>query len=663
MGLQALGLQNNQHLKNSLISCDDPLKAISDFQEENSIHLPTLKPALNLLDLHGLKRLDFHLSIADELKEHLIKRVEELASSIAKDHSSEDLKKLEDLLDKSFPLINMPRLTNLILLIMKNLPRINETYLNYIKENEQLYAITPIEVKRQIWCFNSEVFYKELQPLFDKFTNYFDEIMTSFEMISPPAASTPAQINIEAAIIRDNLLLTNTVHSTVLKANKRISQITSDIFKLIGNNSKLYHSTLNKLTQLYLKTRNWFYSTLRSQLSIKLNELHNHDLINSIVTTGPGDTQNENVYKFASLINMCLKEKRIDTKRAKEIETIIDSKKFDKIIADAAFILADPFVVDMLARNAISYLNRCVQNELLPRNCTELIFVLRLLYLSLFSFDVINTPGYKEQKMDSILITEYLPNLAYFITDYYEKLYDDSLEALNTTTATPSTPSLLTTSPILGTTHTSPIVTGPASSAASTALASTKTSPPIVLKISTRKLEIISSLKIKIVENELCSVLYLYLVIACIEINDWVNLRVLLPAVRYPENNTLFFEKWFLYQFFHMVTDKSVIDQFKHDWFVTLVFDEFLFVLLQQKDAQAATNPAILNSSNMLYEQIYRLIEKLYPNHLFVSNFARFIEVIKPKKINSSSVHITYLKLKSKLDSNASNDPDDSEKL
>lgn len=105
MGLQALGLQNNQHLKNSLISCDDPLKAISDFQEENSIHLPTLKPALNLLDLHGLKRLDFHLSIADELKEHLIKRVEELASSIAKDHSSEDLKKLEDLLDKSFPLI------------------------------------------------------------------------------------------------------------------------------------------------------------------------------------------------------------------------------------------------------------------------------------------------------------------------------------------------------------------------------------------------------------------------------------------------------------------------------------------------------------------------------------------------------------------------------
>ena len=110
-GLEAIGLQNNQHLKNSLINCDDPLKAISDFQEENSIQLPTLKPALNLLDLHNIKRLDFHLSIADELKEHLIKRVEELAAQHKESHpkdqhiQSEESKKLEELLDKTFPLI------------------------------------------------------------------------------------------------------------------------------------------------------------------------------------------------------------------------------------------------------------------------------------------------------------------------------------------------------------------------------------------------------------------------------------------------------------------------------------------------------------------------------------------------------------------------------
>lgn len=235
---------------------------------------------------------------------------------------------------------------------------------------------------------------------------------------------------------------------------------------------------------------------------------------------------------------------------------------------------------------------------------------------------------------DSILITEYLPNLAYFITDYYEKLYDDSLEALTNVTPTLSTPSLLTTSPTIlstgVTTHTSPSL---APVASVTALSNVKTSPPLVIKISTRKLEIIASVKIKTAENELCSVLFLYMVVVCVEINDWINLKVLLPAVRYPKNNELFFERFFLYQFFNMLMEKNVIEQFKHDWFVTLIFDEFLFVLLQQKDAQAAANPAMLNSSNTLYDQIYKLVDRLYPNHLYINNFVRFIEIIKPKKL------------------------------
>ena len=225
-----------------------------------------------------------------------------------------------------------------------------------------------------------------------------------------------------------------------------------------------------------------------------------------------------------------------------------------------------------------------------------------------------------------------MPNLAYFITDYYEKLYDDSLETLTMATPTLPTPSLLTTSPTILSAHSSPNL---ATSLATASLTNVKTSPPLVLKISTRKLEIIASIKLKTAENELCSVLFLYLVAACVEINDWINLKVLLPALRYPKNNELFFERFFLFQFFNMLVEKSVIEQFKHDWFVTLIFDDFLFVLLQQKDAQAGANPAVLNSSNLLYDQIYKLIDRLYPNHLFINNFTRFIELVKPKKMVS----------------------------
>ena len=49
----------------------------------------------------------------------------------------------------------MQRMTPIILLLMKSIPQINDVYLNYLKENESLYAVTPIEVKRQIWSINN----------------------------------------------------------------------------------------------------------------------------------------------------------------------------------------------------------------------------------------------------------------------------------------------------------------------------------------------------------------------------------------------------------------------------------------------------------------------------------------------------------------------------
>jgi hypothetical protein len=243
------------------------------------------------------------------------------------------------------------------------------------------------------------------------------------------------------------------------------------------------------------------------------------------------------------------------------------------------------------------------------------------LSISLLSFEIIDAESNKEPKMDSTLITEYLPNLAYFLTDYYEKLYDDAFTNLSNPTPAPSTPSLLTTSPTILNAATTTPPTNPTS-----VTASVKTSPPIVLKISTRKIEIVSSIKSHIVENELCSALLLYSVIVCMEINDWINLKVLLPAIRYPNNNSSFFEKWFLYQFFYMFNDKNILEQFKHEWFISLIFEEFLMNTLKQKETQSAQN------ANAFHEQIYKLIEKIYPNYLTSTSFSRLLEIIKPKK-------------------------------
>lgn len=64
-GLEVLGIPGGNYLREALTSCSDPLQAIEEFQVENGILLPSLRPMMPLLDLHGVKRLDFHISVME----------------------------------------------------------------------------------------------------------------------------------------------------------------------------------------------------------------------------------------------------------------------------------------------------------------------------------------------------------------------------------------------------------------------------------------------------------------------------------------------------------------------------------------------------------------------------------------------------------------------
>jgi negative elongation factor B len=57
-GLEDLGIPGGDYLRESLTNCSDPLAAIEEFQTENGILLPSLRPALPFLDLFVIKRLD-----------------------------------------------------------------------------------------------------------------------------------------------------------------------------------------------------------------------------------------------------------------------------------------------------------------------------------------------------------------------------------------------------------------------------------------------------------------------------------------------------------------------------------------------------------------------------------------------------------------------------
>jgi len=59
---------------------------------------------LPLLDLHGTPRLEFHVAVMEELRDTLIKKINEIGT---KWEGKEKDKKLKDLLAKSFPVIKI----------------------------------------------------------------------------------------------------------------------------------------------------------------------------------------------------------------------------------------------------------------------------------------------------------------------------------------------------------------------------------------------------------------------------------------------------------------------------------------------------------------------------------------------------------------------------
>lgn len=115
---------------------------------ENGILLPTLQSALPFLDLHGTPRLEFHQSVFDELRDKLMEQVAVIGEGKEEDRcvkfwselslwNIKDVKelsdlifvlihrygKLEELLEKSFPLVKMPSIQPVVMQVLKHLPQ------------------------------------------------------------------------------------------------------------------------------------------------------------------------------------------------------------------------------------------------------------------------------------------------------------------------------------------------------------------------------------------------------------------------------------------------------------------------------------------------------------------------------------------------------------
>ncbi|KAJ1525341.1 hypothetical protein ONE63_010160 [Megalurothrips usitatus] len=379
LGLEEIGVPGQNYLRDALTSCTDPLKAIEEFQHENGILLPSLRQMLPLLDLHGVRRLDFHTSVLEELRDRLVTHIEKIGQKEGRERD----RKLKDLLNKSFPLVQVKALRPVVMAILKNTPHIDDKYLRVLVKDRELYNDTDTEVKQQIWKDNQSLFGDEVSPLLSQY------------------------IKEKENILFDHQNLTNLFFSPSPKV-RRQGEVVQKLAHMIGNSVKLYDMVLQFLRTLFLRTRNVHYCTLRAELLMALHDLE----IQDIISVDP-------CHKFTWCLDACIREKNVDIKRSRELQGFLDSIKRgqEQVLGDLSMTLCDPYAINFLATSAMKILNHIIINEGMARDNTVLVLLLRMLALGLSAWNMIDSQEFKEPKLDPQVVTKFIPALMSLMVD------------------------------------------------------------------------------------------------------------------------------------------------------------------------------------------------------------------------------------------------------
>ncbi|XP_050023576.1 negative elongation factor B-like [Dermacentor andersoni] len=382
-GLKEVGLPGREALREALTNCTDPLRAIEEFQEENAILLPSLRPMLSLLDIHGVRRLDFHTSVRDELKGHLMRQIE----TLAKQEGHEKQKKLKDMLEKSFPYIKDPALRPVVMCILKNMKSMDEKYIKLLVSDKSLYKECDIQVKRQIWHDNKDLFADEVLPLLSQYVSEKEEALgglaASVAGESPSAffGPTPKQ--------------------------RRQGAVVQRLLAMVDRSLVLYKMVVQFARNMFLRTQNAHYCTLRVDLLMALHDLEIQEI-----------TAIDRSHKFAWCLDACIREKSMDAKRSRELQAILEVKRGqEELLCDLAMTLCDPYAINFLGQSALKSVTHLINVEGMPRDNHVLVLLLRMLALGMEAWTMLNTENYTEPKLDVQLVTKFLPSLMCLMVD------------------------------------------------------------------------------------------------------------------------------------------------------------------------------------------------------------------------------------------------------
>lgn len=270
-----------EYVRSAFKKAEDGMDAITEIQEENCIKIPSVQPALSLLDLHEVSRTQIHLDLFQRLRQKLEQRLESL-----------DDRGVRKLLEKSFRFVAVPELRGVVMSLVEALPQpVDERYLVEIAEKEELYAECPTTVKQQIWQINPGVFGEAVSPLLDQYIAHKESILF-------------------ATITSDNV---PTAFLSLPAKTRRQNPVLQQLIGMLGLSVPLYNLLCQFLRTLYLRTRISHYCTLHADLIMLLHEQDNIIM------------DSDRCHKFAWCLDASIRAGTVDEKKLKELYNFLDT--------------------------------------------------------------------------------------------------------------------------------------------------------------------------------------------------------------------------------------------------------------------------------------------------------------------------------------------------
>ncbi|KAG0441455.1 hypothetical protein HPB47_015940, partial [Ixodes persulcatus] len=247
-------------------------------------------------------------------------------------------------------------------------------------------------------------------------------------------------------------------------------------------------------------------------------------------------------HKFTWCLDACIREKNVDTKRSRELQGFLDSIKRgqEQVLGDLSMTLCDPYAINFLAQSSMKIIHHLINMEGLPRDNQVLVLLLRMLALGLQAWDMISGQQYKEPKLDSQLVTKFLPALM-------SLMVDDQVRSLSARLPQDDRESAITTIE-----HSGP--------------------PP-------------DAYQAYVQENSVASVLALYYTFSTARQRDRLGLMRVLGSLAGAEGQRAYQDPFLHTLVGHLV---PLGEEFAHEDFCTVVFDEFFLSALSGASALPA---------------------------------------------------------------------------